>query len=253
MLVSFTFSSLTLNEVVKGLFFFLFFSFLFFLSFLPLLTSFLSLFLHTRPRGLFRFRQGQSCNAKVCLFLTFFSFFFRETDLRSISSGVFAQKGMAGREMMTLTKCLFWLRERPAVFSLFCPSFFWVGGVWGENSDLMSFVEVSAIIRERARCVQFFRRGRVAAIFVGGLLQLFFWPLSRFTQNAQILFDDLYCGNPDLAPSFFTARERYFFISGSRFRRVRNFQIWIIAGLLLFWEICGTALAHSLARNNTLR
>ncbi len=49
--------------------------------------------------------------------------------------------------MMTLTKRLFWLRERPAIFSLFCPSLFLGGGVWGENSDLMSFVEVSAIIR----------------------------------------------------------------------------------------------------------
>ena len=71
-------------------------------------------------------RQGLSV-------LNLSSFFFRETDLRSISSGVFAQKGMAGREMMTLTKCLFWLRRKAdGIFFSFAPPFF-CGGEMGRK------------------------------------------------------------------------------------------------------------------------
>ncbi len=48
---------------------------------------------------------------------------------------------------MTLTKCLFWLRRKAdGIFSLL-PLLFFGGGAGAENSDLMSFVEVSVNIR----------------------------------------------------------------------------------------------------------
>ncbi len=68
-------------------------------------------------------------------------------------------------------------RKADRIFSLL-PLLFLGGRGWGENSDLMSFVEVSAIIRERARCVQFFspgsgcsdlRRGPPPIVFLAAL------------------------------------------------------------------------------------